>query len=66
MSLRMSEIAELRRRWGNKPCNHPDYTKEREDKGGKTGDYVCTQCGKTFLTLEDAEAAKGKGLERQA
>jgi uncharacterized protein with PIN domain len=41
----MKEAAELREKWGGKPCEHPNLDKEYE-LGTATGDYVCTTCGK--------------------
>lgn len=33
--------------WGNKACSHPEIVPEY-DKGRRTGDSVCTQCGQDF------------------
>jgi len=40
----MIKAIELRKKWGDKKCNHPNLEKEY-DLGSATGDYVCTQCG---------------------
>lgn len=59
-----NQVEELKRAWGGKPCNHPQFEREYwqgnnltnyEDK--KTGDWVCTQCGEVF-TREEMEALK--------
>jgi len=42
--MQMKKAAELRGKWGNKPCDHPSLDKEYE-LGTATGDYVCTKCG---------------------
>ncbi|MGI2107315.1 hypothetical protein ACRN9A_19490 [Shewanella frigidimarina] len=42
--MKMSEASKLRAKWDNKPCNHPDLSKEYH-LGAATGDYVCTTCG---------------------
>ena len=42
--MQMEKAAELRRKWGDKPCEHPSLSKEYF-LGTGTGDYVCTQCG---------------------
>jgi hypothetical protein len=42
--LQLEEARELRKEWGNKPCDHPRVVKEYY-LGTSTGDYVCTTCG---------------------
>lgn len=42
--MQMDEAERLRETWGNKPCDHPNITKEYY-LGAQTGDYVCTKCG---------------------
>ena len=61
---------ELRKRWGNKPCSHPSFEKEtmrRVDSGEwyetKTGDYVCSQCGKVFTRKEKENVEKKRRME---
>jgi hypothetical protein len=44
----------LQQEWGGKPCDHPAFAKEY-DLGARTGNYICTQCGKTFTFREKAE-----------
>lgn len=44
--MQMEDAKELREKWGNKPCNHPILDKEYY-LGTQTGDYICTQCGKS-------------------
>ncbi len=44
----------LQQTWGDKPCPHPALAKEY-DLGKRTGNYVCTQCGKTLTFREKAE-----------
>ena len=38
----------LQQEWGGKPCDHPAFAKEY-DLGERTGNHICTQCGKTGL-----------------
>ena len=45
--MQAAKARELRKEWGDKPCDHPDVDKEYY-LGAQTGDYVCTQCGKEF------------------
>jgi hypothetical protein len=54
--MEVEEAQELRRQWGSKPCDHPGYSKEYY-RGSQTGDYVCSQCGRT-LRDEQVEAIK--------
>lgn len=44
--MQMIEAQRLRDAWGEKPCDHPKLEREYY-LGVSTGDYVCTQCGKT-------------------
>lgn len=43
--MQHEEIEQIRRAWGNKPCDHPSVEKEYY-LGADTGDKVCTQCGR--------------------
>jgi hypothetical protein len=52
---------ELRKAWGDKPCSHPQFEREKIIMGiprsndmwdYATGDYVCTTCGETFTRDE--------------
>lgn len=52
----------LREAWGDKPCKHPDFSKESisgligtQFIESKTGEYICTQCGRTFSRNEKIE-----------
>ena len=47
MAIQSKKIKELKDKWGNKVCSHPNFTKEY-DWGAQTGDYVCMQCGEIF------------------
>lgn len=61
---------QLRKEWGNAPCDHPSFSKETQGApiSGlgyvevKTGDYICTQCGAVFTRAEKdkIEANRGK------
>ena len=42
---------EIEKNWGDKPCTHPNITKEYYFSA-QTGDYRCTQCGATFTEDE--------------
>ena len=45
--MQASKARELRKKYGNKPCNHPELDKEYMSGYG-TGDYLCTTCGAEF------------------
>jgi hypothetical protein len=49
--MQFDKALELRRRWGDKSCDHPEFEKEYY-LGAQTGDYVCTVCGKVFPESE--------------
>lgn len=42
--MQLERAQELRKEWGDKPCDHPQIVKEYY-RGMQTGDYTCTQCG---------------------
>lgn len=42
---------ELRRNWGDRPCNHQQLALEFFDET-PTGDYLCVTCGKVFEAWE--------------
>ncbi len=46
----------LQQEWAGKPCDHPTFAKEY-DLGERTGNHICTQCGKIFTFREKAEIA---------
>lgn len=48
-NIQMEEARELNEKWkkdGRPQCNHTNLAKEYS-LGAATGDYVCTQCGKS-------------------
>jgi hypothetical protein len=52
--MQRKRAIELQREWGEKPCDHPAFSKEY-DLGERTGNYACTQCGAIFSFREKAE-----------
>lgn len=54
MSLSIEETQRLRDAWGDKPCDHPNITKERGPMGQQT-DYACTICGAVAWSRKDLE-----------
>jgi len=52
--MKKKRASALQRDWGDKPCAHPALAKEY-DLGKRTGNYVCTQCGRTLSFREKAE-----------
>lgn len=45
--MQLTKANQLRKAWGNAPCDHPNLEKEYFG-GADTGDWVCTQCGRSF------------------
>jgi hypothetical protein len=43
--MNYSDAAQLREKWGDKPCDHPEIEAEME-AGHPSKNYVCTTCGK--------------------
>ncbi len=58
--MQQEKAQELREAWGDKPCDHPQLTKEYI-LGGQTGDYICTTCGALFTEHEGREMRKARG-----
>lgn len=54
--MQSEQAASLRRSWGDKPCDHPGFSKEYY-LSAQTGDYICGQCGNCF-TREEVEQIK--------
>lgn len=61
MALSMEETKKLRQAWGDKPCTHPNITKERGPMGQQT-DYACTICGAVSWNKSELEE-EGKRVE---
>jgi hypothetical protein len=57
--MKSKRAKQLRDEWGDKPCDHPAFSKEY-DLGVHTGGYVCTQCGASVTWREKAEIAAGR------
>jgi hypothetical protein len=57
--MQSSEAEALRNSWGDKPCDHPNIDKEYY-LGAQTGDFNCVQCGATFFSRAEWEAARVK------
>ena len=59
---------ELRKKWGNKPCSHPNLEVEThldiEFVAVKTGDYVCTVCGQDFTKVERDKMIAARSLKK--
>ena len=43
--MNYSDAAQLREKWGDRPCDHPEIEAEAE-AGHPSNNYVCTTCGK--------------------
>jgi len=62
MAITNKEAEILAETWGDKPCTHPSFEKEffvgeinGQEESMKTGDYICTQCGRVFTRKEKEE-----------
>ena len=58
--MKLKRAEELRQLWGEAPCDHPQLVK-LYDKGERTGNYACAQCGKVFSFREKAELQASRG-----
>ncbi len=54
MNIQAKKAAELRRKWKNKSCDHPDFGREYMNSI-HTGDYICVKCGECFTGEEVRE-----------
>ena len=52
--MQRKKAEELRKSWGDKPCDHPALSREY-DAGERTGNYLCTQCGASLSFREKTE-----------
>ncbi len=52
--MEYSRAGNLSQAWGDKPCSHPQLVKEYF-LGMKTGDLVCTTCGRDFVNFTEAK-----------
>jgi hypothetical protein len=46
VAMTIDEAKELQRKWGNKPCAHPDIIEERESRPGTEAKWRCVRCGR--------------------
>ena len=61
MKLRTSEVEQLQKEWGNKPCNHDEgYGIEIEDEYYGANDYFCLKCGMRHSNPKFFEEKKKK------
>jgi hypothetical protein len=53
-TMQRKKAVALQQAWGDKPCDHPSFAKEY-DMGERTGNFICTQCGKVLTFRERSE-----------
>ena len=53
-AMKKKRAIELQAVWGDRPCPHPALAKEY-DLGARTGNFICTQCGRVLSFRERAE-----------
>lgn len=65
--MNQKKIKMIRGTWGDKECDHPFFDVEvvngvvgNSFQEMKTGDYVCTQCGRIFTRAEKANIEKNR------
>lgn len=52
--MKRKKALQLQQEWGDRPCEHPSFAKEY-DLGERTGNFVCTQCGRIVSQREKIE-----------
>jgi len=57
--MKRKRALELQAAWGDQPCEHPTLAREYEE-AARTGNYVCTACGKIFTFAERAQLLAGR------
>ena len=62
--LQRKKAIELQRTWGDRPCDHPAFSREY-DLGERTGNYCCTQCGATLTFRQKAELVAARDAARE-
>lgn len=60
--MQRTKAAELQRTWGDKPCDHPSFSREY-DMGERTGNYRCAQCGAPISFREKVELMAARGAK---
>ena len=65
MSFNVGDAAALRKKWGDKPCEHPKLMKEYY-LGSQTGDYICTTCGQEGWGRDWNKATGAEGTPRDS
>jgi hypothetical protein len=58
--MQMKRAKQLQEEWGDKSCPHPVFAKAY-DAGVKTGEFICTQCGRVFTFRERSEIRQARG-----
>ena len=58
--MKLKRAEELREAWGDAPCEHAQLAK-LYDKGERTGNFACAQCGRVFSFKEKAELQASRG-----
>lgn len=51
--MKRKKALELQQAWTGGECDHPAFAKEY-DKGARTGNHICTQCGAIVTAPEKA------------
>lgn len=61
--MKQKQAQKLREAWGDVACAHAALAREYDADGQRTGNYICTQCGRTLTFGERAEwlSARGDG-----
>lgn len=62
--MQHEEGMRLRKQWGSKPCNHPDIASEFY-LGTRTGEYLCTTCGKEFSSRAEWEKEQNRSNQSE-
>jgi hypothetical protein len=57
------EAADIAKKWGDKPCDHPSFNEESGVRY-RSGDYYCTQCGTCFPYSEYKDLIRSRGEKR--
>lgn len=61
--MNYKNFEQTRKRWGDKPCNHPSTVKEILYMGVPSGDYICTQCGQYAYDDDKQQDNSNKSID---
>ena len=60
--INVADLEEIRRQWqasGSPRCEHPRFARERIERGARTGEFGCLDCGTHWWASHPTPPASG-------